>query len=152
MKPLIVGESNPYGGDDYYALYPAPDGCSGHRLCRLVLWMSRHKYLDVFDRCNLVRGKWSIVVARASAREMLSVDDGRKLILLGSKVSSAFGTPYEPFSASEVGGHPVLVLPHPSGLCRAWGVQGAYARARECLKEFAPEVAQDVGVYPGEWS
>lgn len=25
-KVILVGESNPYGGDDYYALYPHPDG------------------------------------------------------------------------------------------------------------------------------
>lgn len=45
-KPLLVGESNPYRSDPHFALYPAPDGCSGHRLCRLILKMGRRDYLE----------------------------------------------------------------------------------------------------------
>ena len=50
MKPTLVGESNPYGGNDDYALYPAPNGCSGHRLCLLILGMDPEDYLEAFER------------------------------------------------------------------------------------------------------
>ncbi len=71
-KPLIVGESNPYGADPQFALYPAPDGCSGHRLCCLILGMHRAAYMESFERVNLCAGKWSAPAARNMARELVS--------------------------------------------------------------------------------
>ena len=95
-RPLLVGESNPYGGDPYYALYPAPDGCSGHRLCCLILGMSRSAYLALFDRVNLCEGKWTIRKARAAADD-LTATPNRRIVLCGSKVTSAFGFGFFPF-------------------------------------------------------
>ena len=140
-KPLIVGESNPYGSDPYYALYPAPDGCSGHRLCCLILRMGRRQYLDTFERANLCDGPWSKITAVMRARKLLEFAGGAKLILLGSKVCGAFGVPYRPFEVHA--GH--LVLPHPSGLCRLWNEPGALRRAREAVAAFLPEVAHLLG-------
>lgn len=137
-KPIIVGESNPYGGDDYYALYPAPDGCSGHRLCCLILGMQRAAYLEAFERVNLVRGKWSIPAARAAANE-LTARPNRKLILLGAKVSMAFGLKFSPFGTYSERGCAMLILPHPSGLNRMWGEDGVIQRARDAVLAFAPE-------------
>jgi hypothetical protein len=68
-KPLLVGEVNPYGGDPYYALYPAPDGCSGHRLCYLILGMRREDYLESFERINLVAPGVAHLLGVASAVE-----------------------------------------------------------------------------------
>lgn len=31
-KPILVGETNPYGGNPDYALYPDPPGSGGERL------------------------------------------------------------------------------------------------------------------------
>lgn len=136
-KITIVGESNPYGGDDCYALYPAPDGCSGHRLCVLVFGMYRSDYLDLFIRVNLVRGKWSVRAARESAESLSG-----KLILLGSKVSQAFGVPFFPFTITA----DKLILPHPSGLCRIWTTRPhAFDEAQERLREFAPELSPFIG-------
>ena len=40
MKPLLVGEANPYyRGDDRYALYPYPERASGHRLAYEDPWL-----------------------------------------------------------------------------------------------------------------
>ena len=138
-KIMIVGESNPWGSGPGYELYPYPDGCAGHRLCVKIFGMSRKAYLDTFDRCNLCVGKWSIKEARIAAANLA----GRRLILCGSKVCSAAGLPFEPFQIVQGGN--VLLLPHPSGLCRLWGIAGAIQTAREKLREFAPELAEIIG-------
>src|SRR6185369_847576 len=119
----IVGESNPYGADPYYALYPAPDGCSGHRLCCLILGMHRHTYLDTFERVNLCEGRWSMKDARAKAQSLWPHKG--KFILLGVKVARAWEVnPWEPFI--QIDGGTTLLLPHPSGLCRLWQEPGAF--------------------------
>jgi hypothetical protein len=142
-KPLIVGESNPYGGDDYYALYPAPDGCSGHRLCCLILGMDPDTYLDVFERCNLLRGKWSAPAAREQARLLWERPSSPRFILLGSKVAAAFQVPFVPFEISE--GGTMLVLPHPSGRNPVWGKTGVIERARAAVLSLAPELGPVIG-------
>lgn len=136
MKVVLVGESNPYGADPAFALYPAPDGCSGHRLCCLIFGMQRARYLDVFERVNLCAGAWSMAEARRKADEIMSEEDAR-VILLGAKVSKAFDVPFVPFEIYE--GGTVLVLPHPSGLNRMWGLPGAIDKARAAMTAFVPE-------------
>lgn len=143
-KPLIVGELNPYGGDPYYALYPSPDGCSGHRLCCLVLKMRRAQYLESFDRVNLCAGKWSLRDARAAAKYLWEQPSAPRFVLLGAKVAKAFEVPFVPNEISE--GGTILVLNHPSGLCRAWNQDGAVERAREAVAKFLPEMAHLIGV------
>lgn len=148
MKPVLVGELNPYGGDDYYALYPAPDGCSGHRLCQLVLGMHRSVYLETFERVNLCRGKWSVKDARIAAKRL--TDAGRYCVLLGKKVSTAFDTPFDVFEAqfldAKDGHGGLLVLPHPSGLCRMWNEPDAFVKARAAVAAFCPKIAHLLGV------
>lgn len=142
MKPLIVGESNPYGGGDEYALYPSPDGCSGHRLCTLILGMGRKEYLEKFDRTNLVSGKWSIRRARARAAMLY---DQRYCILLGQKVCSAFDVPFIPGDKgfpSTGGGW--LVLPHPSGLNRMWNEVGMIERCRRAVEDYLEEIKENL--------
>lgn len=137
-KPLIVGEMNPYGADPYYALYPSPDGCTGERLCRLILRLKPDDYLAWFDRVNLCEGKWSMPAARARAGELLQESGGRPaIILLGRKVASAFAPdiePLAPFMVAEDCTPVVVFLPHPSGLCRAWSEPGAFDRAHDLLE------------------
>lgn len=141
-KPLLVGESNPFGSDEKFALYPAPDGCSGHRLCCLILGMRRRDYLAAFDRINLCAGKWSTREATDSALKIWVAD--RRVILLGSKVAKAFGADFVPFEIS-VGGR-VLVLPHPSGLCRLWNEPDAIRLARRAVGKVAPALVPMIGV------
>lgn len=130
----LVGEDNPYGGDEYFALYPAPDGCSGHRLCCLILGMGRQAYLDSFDRTNLCRGKWAMLDARRRAAELLG---NGKLILLGRKVATAFDLDFKPLTVIA----DVMMLPHPSGRNRLWNEDGIIGRCRKLITEFIPEMA-----------
>lgn len=142
MKPILVGEANPYGADPDFALYPAPRGCSGQRLCYFILGMDADEYLDAFDRVNLCAGKWSLRSARVRATELWA--SGRRFILLGAKVCQAWGTPYAPFVFSDCGN--CLVLPHPSGLCRLWHEEGTIAKARAMVLAIAPELVGKIGV------
>lgn len=141
MKPLLVGEANPYGADPYFALYPRPEKASGYRLCSLVLGMREAAYLDLFDRVNLCPQSWSMGVARAEAVRLRSVP-AFQAVLLGRKVAEAFGlgdvpafTTWRPGAGSR--GWCVL-LPHPSGLCLEWNKPGAFERARALVQEVYP--------------
>lgn len=159
MKPMLVGESNPYGGDPYYALYPDPPGCAGHRLCHKVLGMAEDEYLEAFDRVNLLDGpRWRVPVARTAARLLLRqtpkgkpvvlpshwIEFGQPLILLGARVTRAFRLTYTPFAlhawCDGLGDHRrILVLPHPSGRCRVWNEPGAIEKARRAVTELMKE-------------
>jgi hypothetical protein len=138
-KVVLVGEQNPYGSDPDFALYPAPDGCSGHRLCCVILGMRRADYLRSFERVNLCDGPWETKTARRRAESLR----GRRVVMLGAKVARAFGAAYDPLMASrlrDVGTkqHFVhfLCLPHPSGRCRTWNEPGMVERARAAVAEF----------------
>lgn len=145
MKPLLVGEANPYQPDEAsamaYALYPDPPHASGGRLCTYVMGLTPHTYLRAFDRTDLCHPKWSIKAARAKAAQLMAERaPGNVLVLCGAKVAAAFGLPSTPFQIygldDGMGRAPVrVVLPHPSGLCRVWHQPGSVQRAREVLKE-----------------
>lgn len=141
---MLVGELNPYGGGPEFALYPAPDGCSGHRLCCLVLGMRRTDYLRVFHRINLCDGKWSLPAARRKAAIFRT--HPAPMILLGAKVARAFEfDPFEPFTVADGGN--TLVLPHPSGLCRLWNESGAFERAQMLVRQVPPDIGYLLGIY-----
>lgn len=146
QKPILVGEANPYGGDPQFALYPAPDGCSGHRLCTLILGMSRRSYLDSFERVNLCPQKWDARVAIASALRLEGRVGYPRFILLGAKVCRAFLVPFRPFTQRNTSARTqILILPHPSGLSRSWNDPNAVGRARRAMSEFCPELAHLIG-------
>jgi hypothetical protein len=138
-----VGEANPYGDDPYFALYPAPDGCSGYRLCCLILRMRISDYLREFERVNLCWRDWDAKEARQRALELSIIP--RPKILLGAKVAKSFGfTPFRPF---ELVDDKVVVLPHPSGLSRSWNDPGAYQRARGFVQLIVePRVIRMIGM------
>lgn len=138
MKPLLVGESNPYGGDAEFALWPAPEGCAGWRLCRKILGLDSEAYLDAFDRVNLCDGPWSMKEARVRARQISTERDGGAVILLGGKVTEAFGFTFEPFKRwgrgpDGFGPGVITILPHPSGRCRLWWAPDAIPSARRLV-------------------
>lgn len=147
MKPLLVGEDNPYGSDPRYALWCMPRHSAGGRLCYDILGVKDQiDYVRRFDRANLCLGKWSAKEATARAGELQR--SHRTLILLGAKVCSRFGYAFEPFTikqkttsaaAAVLLGVPYeewtfVLLPHPSGRNRMWNQPGAIERAREILK------------------
>lgn len=140
VKPLLVGESNPYSVEPNYpkyALYPYPENSAGGRLCFKVLGLTRREYLARFDRVNLCAGKWSMREAKERARAIENewATGGRTIVLLGAKVCSAFNVKFHSFERHVVAGQGYVILPHPSGLSRAWNEPGAYERARAVLKE-----------------
>jgi len=140
MRPLLVGEDNPLSIDPRHALYPYPSNCAGHRLCVKIMGLHGHDYLRIFDRVNLCAGRWFMKEAKQKAEQLFNenTDPTRSFVLLGTKVRDAFSIVGEPFT--RVGR--VVLLPHPSGRCRAWNVPGAYERARAILR--------DAGVLPPE--
>ena len=132
MKPILVGESNPFSYDPEMALYPWPRGSSGSRIAHM-LGMSDDEYLAAFDRMNLMSNssRWSVVSARAAADEIIKSHNNRTLLLLGSKVASAFWlgnmVVYQAYkferSFSGETSHAsfaAMRLPHPSGRSRIW--------------------------------
>lgn len=140
-KPVLVGESNPYGANPDFALYPAPDGCSGHRLCCLILGMRRTDYLTSFLRVNLCDGPWDEGPARDRAEQITDgtylegQDEETPVILLGKKVANAFDVGFVPFHQL---GEDILVLPHPSGRCQIWNRPNAIEQARGAVAKMCP--------------
>lgn len=158
-RPTFVGEVNPYGSDPGYALYPRPVNSSGWRLCHAVLGVSEEEYLTRTKRLNLCYGEWDRVRAQSAARGLvyeqgllLDLRNGlapRVMVLLGAKVCKAFGAFFVPFSYNDAadalgpiagvdiprGRLTVVVLPHPSGLSRAWNQHGSMALAKLTLKK-----------------
>lgn len=135
MKPLLVGELNPYGADPAFALYPFPEHSAGGRMCRLVLGMRPREYLAAFDRTNLCSGWWHLKMAKAEAAEIAQRREGELLVLLGSKVCAAFGVPFMPFTAHPGYWQRMVILPHPSGRCRIWNDPKAVDEAKSVLRK-----------------
>lgn len=143
---LLIGEDNPYGSDPEFALYCYPPGCAGYRL-RRILGLPQHQYLSL-HRTNLCDTAWSKTRARVRATELLSPDaPWRVMVLLGRKVAETFervvldGAPLVAFSTRTCcPGMTLVSLPHPSGRNLVWNQPWARTRAREILREVAPEV------------
>lgn len=137
MKPLLVGEANPYGGDPDYALFPYPERSAGARLCKKILRLQRREYLQRFDRVNLCPEKWSVPIARGHMWRLRTTKRS-VFVLLGSKVTHAFEFNYEPFTVKiacvTFGIRKFVILPHPSGLSRIWNEPGSFDKARGALK------------------
>lgn len=146
---ILIGEDNPYGAEPEFALYCYPPGCAGYRL-RRILGLPQHQYLAL-RRTNLCVGGWSTKAARTRAWDLLSAGDptapSAVMILLGRKVTEAFekvaldGATLDPFSTKTCCPGTILVsLPHPSGRNLIWNQPWARDRARQLLREVAPEV------------
>ena len=153
-RVLVVGELNPYGAQEWAALYPYPEGSSGDRLRRMMgLSVQAYKQLG---RANLCIGIWSTssAVVRCSALVNLyvkasvdltaasnavpKVDVPVAVVLLGAKVRDVFRGPSEFEVRYDLAGIRMVGLPHPSGRCRAWNTPGAAQRTRDLLREAAP--------------
>lgn len=164
---LVVGELNPFGGDPTFALHDEPEGCSGHRL-RRIMGLDSDRYLAL-GRVNLCEGTWRMALARDSAgmifRRIPMGKGGQPIlvILLGAKVSEAFSRitlvgdvpstrRRQALVAWQVGfdaftSATFVCLPHPSGLNRVWSAGGNFMlrggpvdRARLLLRSLASHV------------
>jgi hypothetical protein len=145
---LLIGEDNPYGDAPEFTLYPSPDGCSGHRLMK-ILGLPEDQYLAL-HRANLCsREAFSMREARRRA-ELLCADPSapwRVVVLLGRKVADAFAYErdffthgIEPRTAMWTRPITLVSLPHPSGRVLLWNKPEMRHRAREILRELAPEL------------
>lgn len=120
-RPLLIGMNNPLSTQPGHELYPAPEGCTGHRLWKILYARTgafRQQYLDTFERKNLVRGvifdrKAAKMKARAMSAELQ--DSHRVVVLLGNDVRTAFGHPRLLIHPQVIGGCTFRQLPHPSG-------------------------------------
>ena len=95
--------------------------------------MTDDEYLGAFDRVNLYEAApaaWDPVDARV--RAFAHRVAGRPLVVLGRRVAEAFRLPYAPFTSPAPG---VVVLPHPSGRCRAWNDPRAADLARRVIRD-----------------
>lgn len=131
--PLIVGELNPYSEDDHFALYPRPRRASGFRLATKIMGLTEMEYLRQFDRINLCHFKWRKKDAVSAGFKLWNERVPGRFILLGAKVADAFGHEFEPFTSKVVGAKRIVMLPHPSGLCRIWNECDSIDRARLAL-------------------
>jgi len=145
QRVVLVGEMNPYRGRPDFDMYDLPVRASGHRLRTLVLGVPRVEYYRRFVRRNLCVEKWSAPAARKRAAELCEEFPTQTFVLLGKKVRDAFGI----YSVKDFDviqrERTVVLLPHPSGLCRAWGEDGAFARARAVLGEACPWLSDVLG-------
>ena len=148
---LLVGESNPYGNHASFALYDEPPQSAGGRLRRLVLGMSHRDYMRQTARANCCTGRWSIPAARVRAAALDRADasvgptaclNRTPIVLLGAKVAQAFGLAFVPYTTQKTAaGRTALILPHPSGLSRAWNEPGAFLRVRRAVADLVPDLA-----------
>lgn len=151
-KVWLIGESNPYGPDQRFALYCEPRGSAGERLCRLVLGLEPRQYLRAFERRNtLVGSTWSAPKAReGAATTFAETAPGDTVVLFGKRVWDAWfpllqlapeAREWQPYR-THVGpeSRTFASLPHPSGLSRAWNEPGAFLRAREVVLLAAPQL------------
>lgn len=147
-RVALIGEDNPYGDTPEFALYPSPDGCSGHRLMK-ILGLPEDQYLAI-HRANLcARDSFSMKEARRRAQIFCADPSApwRVIVLLGRKVADAFGYEMdffthgiEPTTATWTRPVTLVSLPHPSGRVLLWNKPEARQRAREILRELAPEL------------
>jgi uracil DNA glycosylase superfamily protein len=145
---LLLGEANPHGSNPRYALYPEPVGCSGWRLCHLVMGLRSQTYLDWFIRANVFPSppeRWSRRAARLAAREVLAQQFGnyrndRIVVVLGRKVAAACGVDVGTRDYQESDGYKFLFLPHPSSLNREWMIPHEPSRCREFLSNHMPNI------------
>ncbi len=149
-KVWLIGENNPYGPTPEFVLYPAPKGCTGERLCR-ALQLGPDVYLETFERRNLLAEvKWSVPKARRAASAIdAEAGTGDALVLLGGRVTAAFGLAFKPLTEQHTKtGLRALIAPHPSGLSRVWNQRGMAEKVREAVMRLVRERMPRVWLKP----
>jgi hypothetical protein len=127
-RPVLVGMNNPLHDNPRYALYPAPEGVTGHRMWTMLTELCgcrRQQYLDAFDRRNVLNSRvWDRRLARQEGPRLWRELAGRTVVLLGREVVAAVGLqqpmPLVWHGPDEwrTGAQPArwCYMPHPSGL------------------------------------
>lgn len=141
-KLILVGQAPGRSGDHLHPL----EGKIGQTLAYLMQ-IPFYEYLDKTYRVNLIdkfpgkNGKgdaFPIAEARIRAQKILNENDGpNTFVLLGKSVGKAFGI-RDPkyFLWIEIGYDRFLgLIPHPSGINRAWNDHDIHNRARAILTQ-----------------
>ena len=145
-RVLLIGEDNPLSSSPEFALYCYPPRCSGSNL-RRIFGLPEDAYLGL-HRKNLCDDAWSTKSARQRALELLTPHaEWSVIVLLGRKVTEVFervvldGASLVPFSTRKCcPGMTLVSLPHPSGRNAALWTPKARDRARQIMREVAPEI------------
>ena len=141
-KPIIIGMNPGPRTDPTEPLYPDSRCKSGLRLCNFMK-LDPSEYLELFERRNLIperTPKWPHLRARKLASAMQPELTGRWILLVGSRVSDAFGFSSNPlnrfvYSKSYVMG----CIPHTSGLNRYYNYSQNILATESCLEQFVDE-------------
>lgn len=134
----LIGEQNPYGATQDMALFPLPPRAAGGRLAA-ILGLTRTEYLRRFVRRNLLGGgPWMVRAARIRAEEVAEESGDAPLVLLGARVSAAFGVPFRYIDGWRREGccgraRALITIPHPSGRCRLWNGPGVAELVRDAV-------------------
>lgn len=141
---LLVGESNPYGGDPRYALYNEPATSAGGRLQRLIFGIEGRRWYLPMWRVNLCVGDFEREAAKRRALELLGEAPWTTIVLLGRQVQHAFDVALpKGFSFSTIFDREraKICVPHPSGRNAAlWGNPDNVKAARDHMRRVAPEI------------
>ena len=127
---------------------PLPRTSAGGRLADLA-GLSPREYLRAFDRANLLQtfpgrtrrdDSWPIRDARIAAAAMKPLLAGRRVILVGRNVATAFGFPaiqmeFHEWARDDKWDFDLAVVPHTSGRSHWYRKEGNEARARRFWAE-----------------
>lgn len=148
-RPVLLGMNNPLSADPAYALFPAPTGCTGHRIWQMLTERTgclRQQYLDAFDRRNLVDGReWDAAESLDAALRLMddSTLDGRTVVVLGDAPRRALGLKKRLIEPIRQYGATWRQIPHPSGRCRFYNDPTARAVVALLLEELYLESVRE---------
>lgn len=139
-RPVLLGMNNPLSDRPEHALYPVPDGCTGHRLWTMLnerTGATKTQYLRAFDRRNLIIGDWDPGEARLLGAEFVAKSDtvGRVVVVLGEGPRRALGLRKQLITPITLNGTIYRQIPHPSGRCRFYNDPVCRAVAALLLEE-----------------
>lgn len=136
--PVIVGEMPGKRTDPDCPMFPYPHTSAGGRLMKMS-GLDPASYLSSFHRVNLIPRffkSWPYGEAQKYARSILEEYVGRPIICLGTRVADAFGAAsghYAWYPSTAV--TPLVRVPHPSGLNRAYNTPANRDMTGRVLRE-----------------
>lgn len=154
-KVVLIGEAPGPKSNPAQPLCGYPKNMSGYRLCKMT-GLTLAAYHRLYGRANLLsyypglawkkgtKARWPVVESRAAARAILPFLRGRRVIMLGRRVASAFEFPaslpfldwqYDYDAAIEF-----ACLPHPSGQNRWYKKPVNVAAAMKFMHETTAEI------------
>jgi hypothetical protein len=133
-KTLVIGMCNPHREGD-----PLSPFWTAGKALFVLSGMPLEEYEATFERVNVLEERhWSSRRARAAARSLRSLLDGRDAIVLGRATWKALGLPpIDWFETMGLGGSRFTLIPHPSGRNRMYNDAANKRRARGLLRRSA---------------